>query len=85
VQGLRYPQLKAMARASLTAAFVPGASLWAAAPAPAAPGAQPALVDACTGGVTASPAPACAALLAASERARLQWQLEQQLAAFEAE
>jgi adenosine deaminase len=82
VQGLRYPQLKAMARASLTAAFVPGASLWAAAP---APGAQPALADACAGGVTASPAPACAAFLAASERARLQWKLEQQLAAFEAE
>jgi adenosine deaminase len=86
VQGLRYPQLKAMVRTSLTAAFVPGASLWAAAPAAAGPAPPPRLVEACAGGVTAGPPPApCAAFLATSERARLQWKLEQQLAAFEAE
>jgi hypothetical protein len=33
--------------------------------------------------VTAAPSPRCAAFLATSERARLQWTLETQLAAFE--
>jgi adenosine deaminase len=50
VQGLAYPQLKAMARRGLEAAFVPGASLWAsldaarpvdACPLPAAGAAHP--------------------------------------------
>jgi adenosine deaminase len=73
VQHVTYAELKTMVRASVTAAFVPGASLWA----------QPGkLVDACAA-VTDAPAPACAAFLAGSERARLQWKLEQQLAAFE--
>ena len=78
VQGVTYAQLKAFVRQSLTAAFVPGASLWAA-------GGPPTLVAPCAGGVTAAPPAACAAFLATSERARLQWQLETQLAAFEAE
>ena len=43
-QGITYPQLKAMARRSLTAAFVPGASLWASPDA-----LHP--VDACAGAV----------------------------------
>jgi hypothetical protein len=76
VQGLTYPQLKAIARQSLTAAFIAGASLWA-------PGGPPALVEPCAAGVTAAPSPRCAAFLATSERARLQWTLETQLAAFE--
>jgi adenosine deaminase len=70
VQNVSYAQLKTMARASVTAAFVPGASLWRASGKP---------VDAC-----GKPGPACDAFLAGSERARLQWKLEQQLAAFEA-
>jgi len=79
VQGLTYPQLKALARTSLTAAFVPGASLWAEAP-------PPRMIDACAGSATApKPSAACSAFLATSARARLQWKLEQQLAAFEAE
>jgi len=85
VQGLTYPQLKALARASLTAAFVPGPSLWAQA-------APPRMVDACAGSAMAPrpshpsrPSEACSAFLETSERARLQWKLEQQLAAFEAE
>lgn len=73
VQHVTYAELKTMVRASVTAAFVPGPSLWAA------PGK---LVDAC-GAVTDQPSAACAAFLAGSARARLQWQLEQQLAAFE--
>jgi adenosine deaminase len=88
VQGITYPQLKAMARRSLTAAFVPGASLWAS----GASGASGASVDsaraveACAGPLGAEhPPDACAQLLASSERARLQWTLEGQLAAFEAD
>lgn len=76
VQHVTYAELKTMVRASLTAAFVPGASLWAA------PGK---LADACAAGVSDAPSAPCAALLAGSERARLQWKLEQQLAAFEAQ
>ena len=78
VQGVSYAQLKAFVRQSLTAAFVPGASLWAAA-------GPPTLVAPCAGGMASAPPAACAAFLATSERARLQWKLETQLAAFEAE
>ena len=79
VQGLPYAQLKMMVRASLTAAFVPGDSLWTSA-------GPPHLVAACTGASPgARPSAACSAFLATSERARLQWKLEDQLAAFEAE
>jgi adenosine deaminase len=73
-QGIRYPQLKAMARRSLTAAFVPGASLWAS-PEAARP------VEACAGG--AVPSAACSAFLASSPRAQLEMKLEDQLTAFE--
>jgi adenosine deaminase len=87
-QGITYPQLKAMARASLTAAFVPGASLWGS------PGAAR-VVDACAPSLVEDggsgpgllgaehPADACSQFLATSQRARLQWKLEGQLAAFE--
>ncbi len=80
VQGLTYPQLKAMARRGLEAAFVPGASLWTSLDA-----ARP--VDACplSAASAARPSEACSAFLASSQRARLSWKLETQLAAFEAE
>ncbi len=76
---LSYPTLKSMARNSLEYAFVAGPSLWASRdafdPVPAcahdAPGAT-------------QPAPACAAFLSGSDKARLQWRLEAQLRAFEA-
>ncbi len=77
-QGMGYRELKAMARRSLTAAFVPGASLWAS-------GEPARMVDACAGSVGTKPAEACSAFLASSQRARLQWTLEEQLAAFEAQ
>jgi hypothetical protein len=78
VQGLGYAQLKAMARTSVTAAFVAGPSLWSA-------NGPPQRVPDCAGPATAAPSAACTAFLATSERARLQWALETQFAAFEAE
>lgn len=78
-QGASYPLLKAMARNGVTAAFVPGASLWQ-------PGAPGQVVPACaTSRAGVAPSVACEAFLATSERARLQWELERQLAAFEDE
>jgi len=70
--GLSYPQLKAMARNSLEHAFLPGKSLWADT-------------------VRFRPVPVCASIaakscqqyLANSEKARLQWQLEEAFAQFE--
>jgi len=78
-QGASYPQLKAMARNGVTAAFLPGDSLWR----PGEPGRAIAACDDSLG--HDQPSTACAAFLATSERARLQWELERQLAAFEAE
>jgi hypothetical protein len=78
VQGVTYRQLKELARTSLTTAFVPGASLWAAA-------GSSALAAPCAGSVAPRPSSACSAFLATSERARLQWALEARFAAFEAE
>jgi adenosine deaminase len=78
-QHLGYRQLKTMARDSLQHAFLPGAPLWAsvATVTPAA---------ACAGGapIGTAPSAACQQLLADSERARLQWKLEQRFLAFEA-
>ncbi len=77
--GLGYRQLKTFARNSLEHSFLPGASLWQG----RVPG-RP--VVPCAGqplGVP-TPAAACAELLSASERARQQWRLETELAAFEA-
>jgi hypothetical protein len=71
--GLDYPALKHIARTSLQHAFLPGPSLWAD-----MPSATP--VAAC--GDMASDL--CQAWLQDSERARLQWRLEQQLSEFEA-
>ncbi len=77
-QQLGYQDLKAMARTSLEYAFIPGASLWRDArrflPA-----------NECSGGALGqmTPASGCQAFLASSEKARLQWELERQFAAFE--
>ncbi|MCP4655748.1 MAG: adenosine deaminase [bacterium] len=74
--GLGYGELKQMARNSLSYSFLPGESLWRS---------GPELVDACRsdrlGGE--KPSAACAAFLAASEKAALQWRLERQFHEFE--
>ena len=76
---LEYRDLKDLARNSLEYAFLPGASLWRTT-APYAP------ATACAGGPLGAthPPPACAALLAASEKAQAEWRLEAEFAAFEA-
>ena len=77
-QGLRYADLKTMARASLEYAFLPGASLW-----------KDGIVGVRTGACAAAPADAappggpCGSFLAGSEKAEAQWRLEVALAAFE--
>ena len=76
---LGYGELKALARNSLEYAFLPGESLWRS-PAPPAP--REACADSAPG--RGAPAPACAAFLAGSEKARAQWRLEAEFAAFEA-
>jgi len=76
-QGLRYADLKTVARASLEYGFLPGASLWQDAMA----GTR---VTACRGiALDPHPSGGCADLLAGSEKARLQWRLEADFAAFE--
>ncbi|MBU8898832.1 adenosine deaminase [Corallococcus sp. H22C18031201] len=78
-QGLDYRTLKAMVRTSLEHAFLPGASLWKTR------SQYDGRVEACAQDTPGPNAPSanCAALLASSERAALQWKLESQLAAFE--
>jgi adenosine deaminase len=71
-QHLRYRDLKRIARNGLEYAFVEGASLWKQ-------GLSTERVDACAS-ITL---PGCAVFLAKSPKARLQWQLEQDFAAFE--
>jgi hypothetical protein len=76
---LSYDDLKALARNSLEYAFLSGDSLWRSV--------RPfALADACAATPlgAADPPPSCRALLTASERARQQWRLEADFAAFEA-
>ncbi|WP_374445583.1 adenosine deaminase [Stella sp.] len=77
--GLDYVDLKTIARDSLVHSFLPGADLWEGE-------GRRTLVAACVG---ADPAEAatddCAAFLAGSEKARVQWRLEQAFVAFEAE
>ncbi|NIJ88766.1 adenosine deaminase [Xanthomonas campestris] len=74
-QGIDYPTLKQLARNGLTYSFLPGASLWnadgAAAPA-CATALQSETDDA-----------ACQAFRQGSEKARLQWQLDADLAQYE--
>jgi hypothetical protein len=84
VQGLGYPELKAMARRSVTAAFLPGPSLWASPKTPVAACARHDGGDPQTpGSAGPQPSPACSAFLASSPRATLEWKLEGQLEAFE--
>ena len=74
--GLDWPTLVGLERNTLEYAFVAGASLWA----------DPVAwrrVPACEDPVWQPPAPACAAFLQESEKARLQWALERDLAAFD--
>lgn len=72
---LDYPTLKQLDRNSLTYSFLPGKSLWI----------NNHVDSACRQDVvgTDKPSRACRRLLSKSEKARLQWQLEKQLTAFE--
>lgn len=72
-QGLRYTDLRQIARDGLQYSFLPGKSLWQ-------DGAGGARVPACDVVDTAS----CAAYLTANVKAAKQWQLERDFAAFEA-
>jgi len=81
-QHLTYRQLKTAARQSLEHAFLPGASLWTTV-SPAAPVADCAATG--TMAVGGTPNTACAAFLATSERATLQWELERRFLAFESQ
>lgn len=77
-QGLSYAQLKTMARNSLQYSFLPGASLWSDAR-KFAPASQ------CTRDVQSMKlvSDGCRQFLAGSERARLQWKLEEDFKSFE--
>ncbi len=89
-QGLDYPTLKRMARSSLEHGFVEGASLWKdrrafrpIAACAGAPGAGSQATGAPGAVVASAPGPACEAVLRTSEKARLEWALEQAFARFE--
>ena len=74
--GLDWPTLVGLERNTLEYAFVAGASLWA----------DPVAwrkVPACDGAAVQSPPASCAAFLQASEKARLQWEFERDLGAFD--
>ncbi len=75
--GLDWPTMVGLERNTLEYAFVAGASLWA----------DPVAwrkVPPCDGAALQAPPPsACAALLRASEKARLQWELERDVDAFD--
>ncbi|WP_438764669.1 adenosine deaminase family protein [Kushneria sp. TE3] len=78
--GLDYPALKQMARNSLEYSFLAGESLWADG------NVGDTQVEACQDvALENTPEGDCARLIEASDRARLQWQLEQDLVAFEDE
>jgi hypothetical protein len=81
VQGyaLRYGELKRMTRQSLEHSFLPGESLWAETKGTFRP------VAACASdsAAAAKASAGCAKFLAASERAREQWRLEEAFAEFE--
>jgi adenosine deaminase len=81
-QQLGYRQLKAMARSSLEHAFLPGASVWASLDT------VDAVAECATTkeiGLGGTPTAACATFLAASERARMQWELERRFLVFESQ
>lgn len=73
--GLRYLELKQIARDSVEYAFLPGDSLWQGR-------AGAARVAACAA-APSSPGADCERFLQGSEKARLQWRLEQQFRQFE--
>ena len=77
-QKLSYVQLKTMARNSLQYAFIAGASLWLDAK-------KFIKVPACAGDTPSKTAPSqrCRQFLSTSEKARLQWGLEEDFSAFE--
>lgn len=75
--GLSYLELKRMARQSLEHSFLPGESLWAETKRPFRQ------VAVCVGDGAGKASHGCAEFLAAQERARLQWKLEEEFAAFE--
>ena len=76
-QNLSYSELKRMARTSLEHAFIKGASLWSN-------GRTFIPVKECAGGQTGTAQSAtCQKFLDASEKASLQWKLEQQFRQFE--
>jgi adenosine deaminase len=77
-QHLTYRQLKTLARNSLEHAFLPGPSLWSTIGQPVA-----ACAATETMGIGDTPNDACAAYLATSERAQMQWMLEGRFLAFE--
>jgi hypothetical protein len=77
---LSYEELKTLARNSLEYAFLPGESLWR----DMLPFTPVAACAATPLGAT-EPAEACRTYVAANERARQQWRLEGELAAFEAQ
>ena len=78
-QKLSYTELKKMARTGVEHAFVPGASLWSN-------GRDFVIASACAGDISgAKPrSVSCQKLLDASEKARLEWELEGQFREFEA-
>jgi adenosine deaminase len=78
-QGLSYRDLKTMARRSLTHSFLRGPSLWASSGA--------AKVADCRRDDPGKPrtSASCSSFLSKSERARLQWRLEQAFVSFEKE
>jgi adenosine deaminase len=76
--GLEYLELKRLVRNSLEHAFVPGESLWSN-----LPELTPAAGCNSDGSLMREPSAECRAWLDRNERARLQWQLETDIAAFE--
>jgi len=75
--GLGYRQLKQLSRNSLTYSFLAGDSLWRS-----AHDARP--VAACAGQrPDRPPSPACQSFLDASDKARMQWELERAFHVFE--
>jgi len=73
---ISYRDLKRMARMSLEHSFLPGDSLWSDAR-------RFRMVNACSASPTGKASPGCQKFLDSSERARIQWKLEQQFAEFE--
>jgi adenosine deaminase len=78
---LTYRDFKLMVRTSLEHAFLPGTSLWKS----TTPETLDTPVSACSGQLgRQTPQGACARLIAGSEKAQQQWELERRFAAFEA-